>query len=59
MLGLLYTARVPDELLVEVEVPEQPGGAGSGFAEYAHLPGTSRRRARPRSWPQAVRPESR
>jgi CO/xanthine dehydrogenase FAD-binding subunit len=34
-LGPLYTAREPDELLVEIEVPEQVDGAGSGFAEHA------------------------
>jgi CO/xanthine dehydrogenase FAD-binding subunit len=34
-LGPLHTARESDELLVEVEVPEQPEGAGSGFAEHA------------------------
>ena len=38
-LGPLYTAREPDELLVEIEVPEQPEGAGSGFAEYARTHG--------------------
>ena len=38
-LGPLYTAREPDELLVEVEVPEQPEGAGSGFAEHARTHG--------------------
>ena len=37
--GPLYTAREPDELLVEVEVPEQPQGAGSGFAEHARTHG--------------------
>jgi len=39
LLGPLYTARAPDELLVEVEVPAQPGGAGAGFAEYARTHG--------------------
>jgi carbon-monoxide dehydrogenase medium subunit len=39
LLGPLYTAREPDELLVEVEVPEQPEGAGAGFAEYARTHG--------------------
>jgi CO/xanthine dehydrogenase FAD-binding subunit len=34
-LGPLYTVREPDELLVEIEVPEQPEGAGAGFAEHA------------------------
>jgi CO/xanthine dehydrogenase FAD-binding subunit len=37
--GSLYTAREPDELLVEVEVPEQPDGAGTGFAEHARTHG--------------------
>jgi CO/xanthine dehydrogenase FAD-binding subunit len=36
-LGPLYTVREPDELLVEIEVPEQRGGAG--FAEYARTHG--------------------
>jgi CO/xanthine dehydrogenase FAD-binding subunit len=38
-LGPLYTAREPDELLVEIEVPQQPEGTGSGFAEYARTHG--------------------
>ena len=38
-LGPLYTAREPEELLVEIEVPEQPEGAGSGFAEHARTHG--------------------
>jgi CO/xanthine dehydrogenase FAD-binding subunit len=38
-LGPLYTAREPDELLVEIEVPQQPEGAGSGFAEFARTHG--------------------
>jgi carbon-monoxide dehydrogenase medium subunit len=38
-LGPLYTAREADELLVEVEVPEQPEGSGSGFAEHARTHG--------------------
>jgi len=38
-LGPLHTAREPDELLVEVEVPEPPEGAGSGFAEHARTHG--------------------
>jgi CO/xanthine dehydrogenase FAD-binding subunit len=38
-LGPLYTARQPDELLVEIEVPEQPEGAGTGFAEHARTHG--------------------
>lgn len=38
-LGPLYTAREPEELLVEIEVPEQPEGAGAGFAEHARTHG--------------------
>jgi CO/xanthine dehydrogenase FAD-binding subunit len=38
-LGPLYTAREPDELLVEIEVPEQPDGGGSGFVEHARTHG--------------------
>jgi CO/xanthine dehydrogenase FAD-binding subunit len=38
-LGPLHTAREADELLVEIEVPEPPEGAGSGFAEYARTHG--------------------
>jgi CO/xanthine dehydrogenase FAD-binding subunit len=38
-LGPLYTVREPDELLVEIEVPEQPEGAASGFAEHARTHG--------------------
>jgi CO/xanthine dehydrogenase FAD-binding subunit len=38
-LGPLYTAREPDELLLEIEVPEQPDGAGGGFAEHARTHG--------------------
>jgi CO/xanthine dehydrogenase FAD-binding subunit len=38
-LGPLYTAREPDELLVEIEVPEQPEGASTGFAEHARTHG--------------------
>jgi CO/xanthine dehydrogenase FAD-binding subunit len=38
-LGPLYTARAPDELLVEIEVPGQPEGAGNGFAEHARTHG--------------------
>jgi CO/xanthine dehydrogenase FAD-binding subunit len=38
-LGPLYTVREPDELLVEVEVPQPPEGAGSGFAEHARTHG--------------------
>jgi CO/xanthine dehydrogenase FAD-binding subunit len=37
--GPLHTAREPDELLVEIEVPEQPDGTGSGFAEHARTHG--------------------
>jgi CO/xanthine dehydrogenase FAD-binding subunit len=38
-LGPLYTAREPDELLVEIEVPEGPEEAGTGFAEHARTHG--------------------
>jgi carbon-monoxide dehydrogenase medium subunit len=38
-LGPLYTLREPDELLVEIEVPEQPDGAAGGFAEHARTHG--------------------
>jgi CO/xanthine dehydrogenase FAD-binding subunit len=38
-LGPLYTVRQPDELLVEIEVPAQAEGAGSGFAEHARTHG--------------------
>jgi CO/xanthine dehydrogenase FAD-binding subunit len=38
-LGPLHTVREPDELLVEVEVPEPAEGAGSGFAEHARTHG--------------------
>jgi CO/xanthine dehydrogenase FAD-binding subunit len=38
-LGPLYTAREPDELFIEIEVPEQPEGAGAGFAEHARTHG--------------------
>ena len=38
-LGPLHTVREPDELLVEIEVPEQPERAGSGFAEHARTHG--------------------
>jgi CO/xanthine dehydrogenase FAD-binding subunit len=37
--GPLETAREPDELLVEIEVPALPEGAGSGFAEHARTHG--------------------
>jgi CO/xanthine dehydrogenase FAD-binding subunit len=38
-LGPLYTALEPDELLVQIEVPEQPEGTGSGFVERARTHG--------------------
>jgi CO/xanthine dehydrogenase FAD-binding subunit len=38
-LGPLYTAREADELLVEIEVPEQPEGTGTSFVEYARTHG--------------------
>jgi CO/xanthine dehydrogenase FAD-binding subunit len=38
-LGALYTAREEDELLVEIEVPDQPEGARGGFAEHARTHG--------------------
>jgi CO/xanthine dehydrogenase FAD-binding subunit len=38
-LGALHTAREPDELLVEIEVPEQPAATGTGFAEHARTHG--------------------
>jgi CO/xanthine dehydrogenase FAD-binding subunit len=38
-LGPLYTVRASDELLVEIEVPEPPEGAGSGFTEHARTHG--------------------
>jgi aerobic carbon-monoxide dehydrogenase medium subunit len=38
-LGALYTSREPEELLVEIEVPAPPEGAGGGFAEYARTHG--------------------
>jgi CO/xanthine dehydrogenase FAD-binding subunit len=37
--GPLYTARESDELLVQIEVPAQPDGAGAGFAEHARTHG--------------------
>jgi CO/xanthine dehydrogenase FAD-binding subunit len=37
--GPLSTSREADELLVEVEVPEQPAGAGAGFSEHARTHG--------------------
>ena len=52
-LGPLYTAREPDELLVEVEVPEQPDGAGHRLRGARAHPrrlrdGGGRGRGRPR-----------
>ena len=38
-LGALHTAREPDELLVEIEVPERFADARSGFAEHARTHG--------------------
>jgi CO/xanthine dehydrogenase FAD-binding subunit len=38
-LGPLHTVREPDELLVEIEVPEAEDGAASGFAEHARTHG--------------------
>jgi CO/xanthine dehydrogenase FAD-binding subunit len=38
-LGALYTVRESDELLVQIEVPAQPEGAGTGFAEHARTHG--------------------
>ena len=38
-LGPLQTAREPEELLVEIEVPQPPHGAGAGFAEHARTHG--------------------
>ena len=38
-LGPLYTVREPDELLVGIEVPAPPEGAGTGFAEHARTHG--------------------
>jgi CO/xanthine dehydrogenase FAD-binding subunit len=37
--GPLSTSREADELLVEIEVPEQPAGAGAGFSEHARTHG--------------------
>jgi carbon-monoxide dehydrogenase medium subunit len=37
--GPLDTTRGSEELLVEIEVPEQPDGAGAGFAEHARTHG--------------------
>ena len=38
-LGPLHTAREPEELVTELEVPEQPSGSGCGFAEHARTHG--------------------
>jgi CO/xanthine dehydrogenase FAD-binding subunit len=38
-LGPLFTAREPNELLTEIEVPPVQAGARSGFAEYARTHG--------------------
>src|SRR4051812_46500709 len=38
-LSYLTTAMRPDELLVEIEVPPLPEGAGTGFAEHARTHG--------------------
>jgi CO/xanthine dehydrogenase FAD-binding subunit len=38
-IGLLTTALEPDELLVEIEVPSPPEGAGSAFVEHARTHG--------------------
>jgi CO/xanthine dehydrogenase FAD-binding subunit len=38
-LGPLHTVREPDELLLEIEVPEPAPGTGSGFAEHARTHG--------------------
>jgi CO/xanthine dehydrogenase FAD-binding subunit len=38
-IGPLTTALEPDELLVEIEVPPPPEGAGSAFVEHAHTHG--------------------
>lgn len=38
-LGPLFTVREPDELLMEIELPEESGGAGAGFAEHARTHG--------------------
>jgi CO/xanthine dehydrogenase FAD-binding subunit len=37
--GALYTAREPDELLVEIELPAESADARSGFAEHARTHG--------------------
>jgi CO/xanthine dehydrogenase FAD-binding subunit len=38
-LGPLTTALAPDELLVEIEVPPPPGGAGTAFVEHCRTHG--------------------
>src|SRR6185436_3587790 len=38
-LAPLMTALEPDELLVEIEVPPSPAGAGSAFVEHARTHG--------------------
>jgi CO/xanthine dehydrogenase FAD-binding subunit len=38
-LGTFATALAPDELLVEIEVPEQPPGTRSAFVEHARVHG--------------------
>jgi CO/xanthine dehydrogenase FAD-binding subunit len=37
--GLLTTTLAPDELVVEIEVPPLPHGAGTAFVEYARVHG--------------------
>ena len=37
--GPFHTVRDPEELLMEIEMPEQPDGAGAGFAEHARTHG--------------------
>jgi carbon-monoxide dehydrogenase medium subunit len=37
--GPVHTEREPGELLVGIEVPEQPEGTGAGFAEQARTHG--------------------
>jgi CO/xanthine dehydrogenase FAD-binding subunit len=39
LLGFLTTALAPDEVLVEIEVPAPPAGAGSAFLEHARTHG--------------------
>lgn len=39
LLGTFWTALEPDELLVEIEVPEQPPGTRSAFVEHARVHG--------------------